>query len=362
MYAPLTDSAAAADLMSWAFGGEPAHSATWMHRVAEVWGFTRHDDLVGVHGTYLTDIHFGRWIPVSAVAGVAVSLEGRGQGVGRAMMEAHLLDLHARSIPLAALFASTQVVYRRVGYEQAGVVIERTVPLSAVPAWPRTLRPVEVPLTSSLVDRYEAAAQRGNLRRDAELWRRATGSGIEGQKRLYLLGDRGYVLLHQQGDTVQVVDRATPDAQTLRGMWTLLRDMRSIVKHARWRSHPGDASLLLFDEQPTRVTDEERWMLRVVDVPGALAARSYSVDGVVEIEVDDPLVPANCGRWRLRIHDGQPTVERGGQGLLALSINALAPLFSGLLTADDLVRGGQASGSPQAPVFAGHTPWMAHRF
>jgi predicted acetyltransferase len=50
-----------------------------------------------------------------------------------------------------------------------------------------------------------------------------------------------------------------------------------------------------------RVTDG-LW-LRLIDVPGALAARQYSCPSDMVIEVRDDLLPGNAGCWRLRAGD-----------------------------------------------------------
>jgi predicted acetyltransferase len=43
--------------------------------------------------------------------------------------------------------------------------------------------------------------------------------------------------------------------------------------------------------------------LRLIDVPGALAARQYSCPSDMVIEVRDDLLPGNAGCWRLRAGD-----------------------------------------------------------
>ena len=48
------------------------------------------------------------------------------------------------------------------------------------------------------------------------------------------------------------------------------------------------------------------WMLRVVDVPAAIAARGFppAVSVSVPLELSDQARPGNAGRWQLTVADG----------------------------------------------------------
>jgi predicted acetyltransferase len=69
---------------------------------------------------------------------------------------------------------------------------------------------------------------------------------------------------------------------------------------------PRDPGRLLVGAMPEVDVREHAWMLRVVDVPGAMAARGFSphVTASAEISLDDPEVPANSGRWALAVAAG----------------------------------------------------------
>ena len=68
------------------------------------------------------------------------------------------------------------------------------------------------------------------------------------------------------------------------------------------------AGFLALDEPLQHLVDEPRRLgltvadalwIRIVDLPRALSARRYATDVDVVLEVTDPLIPANTGRWRL---------------------------------------------------------------
>ena len=70
--------------------------------------------------------------------------------------------------------------------------------------------------------------------------------------------------------------------------------------------------------------------LRILDVEGALSARSYAEEGELVLELVDSLVPENAGLWRLEARDGGAEVERGtGEPALRLDVQALASVFLG---------------------------------
>ena len=62
----------------------------------------------------------GRAMPMAAVGGVKVAPEGRGRGVGRALMTALLREIAARGFPVSALYPATAPLYRSLGWEIAG--------------------------------------------------------------------------------------------------------------------------------------------------------------------------------------------------------------------------------------------------
>jgi predicted acetyltransferase len=110
-------------------------------------------------------------------------------------------------------------------------------------------------------------------------------------------------------------------------------------------------------------------MLRIVDVKKCLEARGYSGSGRAEVHLDirDETIPANAGPWIVTVEGGRAIVERGGRGDLRLSIRALAPLFSGYLSAAQLAQLGRIEGSSAAiaaaaGVFPAGTPWLSDMY
>jgi predicted acetyltransferase len=181
----------------------------------------------------------------------------------------------------------------------------------------------------------------------------------------------GYLLYSQttgeSGIEVLVRDRvALTQAAHLR-IWTLLADLNSVVEKAELRAPANDPGLAMLPEEFATIEHYSRWMLRIVNVVQAFELRGYAADGVLELEVQDEVLPENGGRWRLVVEAGQARMERGGEGTLRATIRGLAPLFTGLFTPYQLCRMGwveadAASCEVAARLFAGPEPYMADKF
>ena len=88
-----------------------------------------------------------------------------------------------------------------------------------------------------------------------------------------------------------------------------------------------DLDLLLTDPRAAKYggSEDETW-LRLVDVPTALAARTYGQAGPVVLEVVDDLLPANSGRYLVG-PDGAGRTDREPQ--LRLNVSDLAAAYLG---------------------------------
>ncbi len=70
--------------------------------------------------------------------------------------------------------------------------------------------------------------------------------------------------------------------------------------------------------------------VRVIDVPGALTARRYPAPVDVVLEVADPLLSANAGRWRLSGGpDGADCAPTQDAADLALDVTDLGAVYLG---------------------------------
>jgi len=324
----------------------------------------------------------GASVPMLGVAGVAVAPEDRGRGHARASMQAFVRQAAAEGWPLAGLYASTHTLYRGVGFEHAGYRFRHTIAIEQLVT--REARGRVVALAD--VDRAEVRAchaafgalHDGALDRGPYIWHRVHRvRGVE-----YLgFGARdddgrlgGYLYLHQSQRSLGVFDihlsdLAFTEAWAGRRLLEFLANFAMVGVDLMFHGGPTHPLFELLPQQRQRSELLDSWLLRIVDVRRALAARGYApaVHADVHLDVDDPLVSANHGRFVLRVRDGQAVVESGGRGDLRTSARGLACMYSGYATpaqaaALDLVAGEPAVLRAAAGVFAGGTPWMSDMF
>jgi len=121
---------------------------------------------------------------------------------------------------------------------------------------------------------------------------------------------------------------------------------------------------LLDEEQRVRPVWSFRWMLRLLDVVGALEGRGYpAVSEEFVLSVEDPLFPENRGPWRVVAEGGTVSVTpaSGGAGVRPISIGTLSSLYGGFLSAGDAMAFGlvdEAAAPGLARLFGGPAPWM----
>ncbi|OLP17591.1 GNAT family N-acetyltransferase [Leptolyngbya sp. 'hensonii'] len=327
----------------------------------------------------------GQWygrhrLEIAGIAAVAIAPEHRGSGVATTLLTQVLQSLHATDIPLAVLYASTQRLYRKVGFEQAGIFCRFSVPAKTLISRHRRLEMIAVDPQNWQIfaDLYQqqAIANNGNLDRHPVIWQRIVHSSSE-PLYAYLIGSetnpQGYVILHHQaapgGYSLNLRDVVTLTAAAQERLWTFLADHRSLADQVLWRGPMVNPSLLHLPEQTYQVSHLERWFVRLVDVPLALAMRGYpeGIEAELHLEVQDDLIEPNNGRFVLTVSQGEGRVTPGGRGELQIPVRGLSPLFTGLLTPDQLHQAGYLTGTSSALatatlLFSGPEPWMADHF
>ncbi|NUR98862.1 MAG: sterol carrier protein domain-containing protein, partial [Kribbellaceae bacterium] len=133
---------------------------------------------------------------------------------------------------------------------------------------------------------------------------------------------------------------------------------------------PSDPIHLLAEHEAQGDARINRWMLRLVDAPAALAARGYPEGAALEVDlrIDDPDLPANTGDWHLSIADGTAQLKPAEPSADAVRLGprGLAALYAGTpiqaLRGAGLVTGGDDRDPALDAVFGGATPYMLDYF
>ena len=169
-------------------------------------------------------------------------------------MRAGLAEMARRGIALSGLYPATQPVYRRLGWEIAGVRQQWRLSTSSLALGERSPRvrrmlSEDEPAVRDCYRRW-AAPRAGQLDRIDWCWRRVMLSP-ESTVRGYVVdaprrGIEGYVVLTREPasglrSTLVVRDLVALTPRALRRLLSLLGDHRSIAPSARVHLCPGDA-------------------------------------------------------------------------------------------------------------------------
>jgi predicted acetyltransferase len=346
----------------------------------------------------------GRSMPMAGVGGVKVAPEYRGRGVGRALMNGLVPELVARGYPVSTLYPATAPLYRSLGWELAGGRYETTVSMQKLarllapdqavtgpaagdkaagsPAGLRRAAAADAAVVAETVARvYESLRECGPAAFDLS----STEDWLDDDHHFAYLADDGFLSYRWVNvhESIRVEVLAAASAPTARSFWQLLASHGTMADEVRACLAPDDPVSWLIAEPVAAVRQAWKWMLRLIDIPAAVAARGFpaAVEASVLLEVADDVLPVNSGRWRLEVSDGSGKIARVGPPspaaasgtageagqVLRLGARGIAALYAGVPVAT-LRRAGLASGGDQATddaldsAFGGRPAFMVHDF
>ncbi|HET6562873.1 MAG TPA: GNAT family N-acetyltransferase [Marmoricola sp.] len=319
----------------------------------------------GVYGVYPMTLAVPaadgvRRVSCAGLTWVGVHPDHRRKGVLTAMMRHHLEETHALGVHVSALHASEPAIYGRYGYGLASLEHEVTLARGTTLTAPylegeaadvtTRLATVSDPdVAARMHDCHARVAELGSVvgerayyericlqlpehLRDKEPWRVlfARRAGV----------DVGFAMFRRQ----QKWEKARPAGDL--SVWamvgepaarlTLLRRLLDfdLIGSVQVRTVGVADPMILWAGGPRATSDvathDSLWV-RLVDLPAALAQRSWSAPCDVVVEVADRDAPWNEGSWRIRADtSGKATVERvGTEAELRLRTEALGAAYLG---------------------------------
>jgi predicted acetyltransferase len=341
----------------------PATDEAWAegglsYEEGRVFGALSRDTLVGTALSHAGEIVVpgGASLPMAMVTAVGVRADHTRRGVLTSLMRAQLTGM---SEPVASLRASEGGIYGRFGY---GVATRgRTVRIDRRRAQLRAGAPGTsgsvrlLPLTdawSVLPALYDSLSRRrpGWASRPAGWWAANRSWTVERKALNQVVihsgpdGDDGFVVYHvERGGhrcVLEVDDFCADGPEAWAALWRYMLSV-DLVDDVRATLRPLDEPVehLCVDRRAVETTEveDETW-LRLVDVPEALAARTFGDGGAVVIEVRDQLLSANSGRYR--VGDGPATVVTE-PAELTVDVDVLAQLYLGDVTPSALAAAGR---------------------
>jgi predicted acetyltransferase len=301
----------------------------------------------------------GAVMSVAGVTAVGVLATHRRRGLLTALMRRQLDDVRAAGESVAILWASEPVIYGRFGYGLAAThasVTLRTAGSRLHPAmpppdgrWALVEPSVAVERIAPFYDRVRRGRV-GHLDRTPPWWARRVWDPErhrDGRNALRAAVHEspegevdGYVLYAVKSDwsdgpnaTATVREQVADGPAATAAVWSFLLGLDLTRTVECWIAAPDmPFADLVQGPQRTRVDLGQNLWVRLVDVPVALAARTYAAALDVVLEVDDAFCPWNAGRFRLAA--GAPgsaaTCERtDAPADLALSATDLGAAYLG---------------------------------
>lgn len=313
----------------------------------------------------------GRTVPAWAISAVTVAPTHRRRGIARAMLAGELRTAAAAGVAIAGLTVSEATIYGRWGFGPAVFTTDVTVQTKRVQWTGR--RPegrLDFLTQAELPERLAALHDRVRRLRPGQvagwpgLWRRIAGlrPGENTEQKVRAVAYRGasgrddgilvYTITEKefaQADlAIDAVFAATDDAYAALWRFAIEHDLVTTVTASL---QPTDSPVrwMLSDHRAVTERLADHHWLRVLDVPAALGARSYSGPLDVVIRVEDPLGFAD-GTWRL-VTDAAGTPEVTGSDAapaLTLGAAALGSILLGGVRPDALATAGTITGDPVA--------------
>ncbi len=312
-------------------------------------------EIVGGAGAFTFDLSVpGGSLPCAGVTIVGTYPTHRRRGVLRSLMRAQLDDVHERSEPIAALWASEEPIYGRYGYGLASwggeVSIRRDANAFA--------RPLERRGQARFVSADEAKelfppvwealrAERPGLFARREAWwetrrLRIPDEEAANPRRFVALeldaGIQAYAIYRTKpsfeagvpAGSLEVLEALGMNPQATAEIWRFLLDV-DWIETVSASLLPPDHPLFLLLAYPRRARyrmADALW-LRLVDVGAALSGRAYADSGSVVFEVRDAFCPWNEGRWRVA---GGVAARTDEPAELALDVDALGSAYLGAVS------------------------------
>ncbi|MDR1431543.1 MAG: GNAT family N-acetyltransferase [Propionibacteriaceae bacterium] len=324
---------------------------------------TQSGELIGFAASFHFDLPVpGAVLPTGGLTYVSVHPQHRRRGILRELLNKHFANSLQRGELASLLTASEIPIYTRFGYGQVDRVIEARLP-KGVPLWDvsgqdeveivferadnaasvalaeqvyqqagrHMPRPGRIPAgqdgpwAEHFFDPPEQLESAETLRL-AIAFRDGQPTGFATFRRKERWDDNGAA-----AGVIRVYQLVAADAATARALWGMLTNL-DLMATIIVESIPADDPLffLLRDPRQAVMRCGDFLHLRILDLPGALAARKYQASANLVIEVGDDLLQANAGRWLLQLADGRAEVSRtDADADLSLDIRVLASLYLG---------------------------------
>ena len=346
--------------------------------------------------------HTTRDLPVDAVTNVTVAATHRRQGLMREMLGAALRDARARGDAVSILIAAEWPIYGRFGYApatwSADYVLHRDrrgAMLAGDLSGVRASDAQEIAAVGSDVFTMFRRRRAGQVDRDQRWWDIALGQDRypappdgAGLPHNWIVHEHGGLVdgivgwtatrrgdLNPPGGRAQVWGLFAANDVAYRNLWAYLSGL-DLIDEIALAERPVDEPVrwLLADGRSLVLENRTDFLwLRLLDVPAALSARRYALDGALVLDVRDDAPAADIdltGRYALRADGDTVECERTDRPAdLELSQRALASIYLGAVRPAELIGSGALTELTAGALervrlmfSTPHPPWNATSF
>jgi predicted acetyltransferase len=332
------------------------------------------DQMIGTAGAFSLDMTVpGGRAAVAGTTMVSVLATHRRRGVLRQMMRAHFDEARVRGDALAALWASESSIYGRFGFGPAATRVDAEIERShaVLPGPPhgsgavRLVDPTEARILLPAVFEKSRLMRPGMFDRSEAWWEHRVFRDPESRRggatsyRYAVYEEdgipRGYVQYRAKEDwdaddlpngEIRINDLQAVDLAAADGLWRYLGSI-DLIRRIKYWNLPADEPLrwLLADPRRLhrRITDS-LWVCPI-DVPAALATRTYSRDGTLVIEVHDDFNTSIGGTYLLEANGDEVSCVRSTSvPQIRLSASDLGAIYLGGVRLLTLAAAGRIEG------------------
>jgi predicted acetyltransferase len=314
-------------------------------------------------------------VPAGGVAAVATHPAYRRRGYAGELMRVILRGMRERGMPLSTLLPFAHVFYRAYGWELASETIAYTLKPTDLPTSPeqrrvRAYEEEDLPRLMALLDEeasgYSCCVRRGEGRWREVLAREDWGVAVyerEGSLEGYIL----YRMSSWREDrepprTLAVQELVWGTTEAREALLSFLAAQDPLVFEVEYSTPRGEPLHPYLRSSYVKAEIEPEFMLRLVDVEGALGLLDRTLGEPLVLEVSDDVMEENAGSYTV----GGREVARGAEGVehVSLDVRRLAQLYAGYLPAGRLARRRLVGpSSPEAlelleELFPADDPWV----
>ncbi|GAA1836566.1 enhanced intracellular survival protein Eis [Microlunatus capsulatus] len=310
----------------------------------------------------------GGLVPTSGIAGVTVAAEARGRGALTPLFATTLGHAVRRGAVLSTLFPTAPGIYRRFGFELVADFVTVHVPTAALAAvtaptatTTRRARTDDLEAVRAVYDGW-AREQDGPLSRRGVSFDHSAAEVLERDGVTLAVDDAGAVVGYAVWDrgqgygeqaALEVSDLLARTVDGYRALLRVLGSFATVTPTVKIDTSGDDLARLVLPSLSWAVRDSSPYMLRVLDVVGALTARRYapSLRTSLDLAVTGDLLGLVDGAYRVEVADGEARCTRldhPGDDVRVLSCRGLSLLYAGAQSSANLRASGHLSGGDRA--------------